>query len=108
MGGHKKVYRTDVCPGKGNGGCFGGSHAIIYKYDNIWRVLDYWMHTPWRGVDWMFWTPENRNYCVNMKVVMKSHEFANDIPKGKFVSITQRDSPKDGGCPMGEQNVPWN
>lgn len=90
------TYRTDVCDQQG--GCFGGTHAIIYNYDNIKRTLDHWMKAAWRDADAMFWTPLLKNYCVNMGITSGVHNLSSDIPRKLYAVFDGAKS--TGACEM--------
>lgn len=60
---------------------FGGTHAILYRYEGIGRVIDHFQSSSstWNSADAMFWTPHLQNYCVNLNIVNLNLSFESDI-----------------------------
>merc|ERR1719235_1128042 len=76
------VARTGRC--KRLHQCFGGTHAILYPYDSLNRVVNYMQSEPWNSADMMFYTQALRFFCVNLGVVRNITNLTSDIPKPRL------------------------
>merc|ERR1712217_575449 len=78
--GRQPVAHTPKCE-KNIHNCFGGTHAILYPFNSLKRVVRHLSREPWNSADMMFYTNNLRTFCVNLGIVRNISNLTSDIPK---------------------------